>query len=106
MVRKNTKVKIKIQDKSYNVPIRVKEAIELLTEVVRAHEVALLTWAHKIHNKQAFDAKDKKAFHKAMYEYSMRIPNSEEILDKMESLDKKAKEQELKEEKNVTDTKS
>ena len=64
MAKKQNKTKIKIQGKNHMIPVEVKNSIEFLSEIIRAHEVALLTWVHKIHNKQAFDDDDIKAFEK------------------------------------------
>lgn len=86
------KTKIKIQGKDYTVHTKVEDSIKFLSEIIRAHEVALLTWVHKIWNSQAVDEKDIKEFNKSMYEYSMRIPNASEILANMMDLDKRANE--------------
>ena len=100
-----TKTKIKIQGKNYMIPVEVKNSIEFLSEIIRAHEVALLTWVHKIHNKQAFDNDDIESFEENMYEYAMRIPNAEDIIKNMVNIDKRAKEpiQETVEENETTE---
>ena len=67
--KKSTKTKIKIQGKNFMVANEVEESIKFLSEIIRAHEVALLTWVHKIWNKQAFDESDMENFNKSMYEY-------------------------------------
>jgi|TARA_R100001443_G_scaffold9108_1_gene18659 hypothetical protein len=97
---KKTKTKIKIQGKNYMVHPEVEDSIKFLSEIIRAHEVALLTWVHKIWNKQAFDDKDIKDFEKSMYEYTMRIPNANDILANMMNIDKQKQdiEEELKDE--------
>ena len=114
MGKKQTKTKIKIQGKNYSIPVDVKNSIEFLSEIIRAHEVALLTWVHKIHNKKAFDKADIKLLEKEMYAYTMRIPNAEEILENMEKIDErnqfeeneKDKEKKNKKVKNETAKKS
>jgi len=100
MKTKKTKTKIKIQGKNYMVHPEVEDSIKFLSEIIRAHEVALLTWVHKIWNKQAFDDKDIKDFEKSMYEYTMRIPNANDILANMMNIDKQKQdiEEELKDE--------
>jgi len=97
---KKKKTKIKIQGKNYMVHPEVEDSIKFLSEIIRAHEVALLTWVHKIWNKQAFDDKDIKDFEKSMYEYTMRIPNANDILANMMNIDKQKQdiEEELKDE--------
>lgn len=103
-VTSKSKTKIKIQGKNYMVHPEVEESIKFLSEIIRAHEVALLTWVHKIWNKQAFDEKDIEDFDKSMYEYTMRIPNASEILANMMEIDKRReeeKEEEIKEEIKV-----
>ena len=97
--KKSTKTKIKIQGKNYMVANEVEESIKFLSEIIRAHEVALLTWVHKIWNKQAFDESDIENFQKSMYEYSMRIPNASEILANMMQIDKNQSEVKEEEEK-------
>ena len=98
-VASKTKTKIKIQGKDYTVHPKVEDSIKFLSEIIRAHEVALLTWVHKIWNNQALDKADVKSFDKSMYEYSMRIPNSSEILANMMEIDKRGNE--IKEEDKV-----
>jgi GTPase involved in cell partitioning and DNA repair len=98
MAKKQTKTKIKIQGKNYMIPEEVKKSIEFLSEIIRAHEVALLTWVHKIWNKKAFNKEDIKLLEKEMHAYTMRIPNAEEILKNMQRIDERAKE-DLEEEK-------
>ena len=98
MAKKQTKTKIKIQGKNYMIPEEVKKSIEFLSEIIRAHEVALLTWVHKIWNKKAFNKEDIKLLEKEMHAYAMRIPNAEEILKNMQRIDERAKE-DLEEEK-------
>ena len=99
MAKKQSKTKIKIQDKTYTIPVQVKESLEFLSEVIRAHEVALLTWVHKVWNKQAFDKDDIEQFQKGMHEYAMRIPNAGEILANMVKIDERNKEEEEEKEK-------
>tara|TARA_R100000008_G_C3503943_1_gene125130 strand:- start:347 stop:679 length:333 start_codon:yes stop_codon:yes gene_type:complete len=99
MAKKQTKTKIKIAGKSYMIPVDVKKSIEFLSDVIRAHEVALLTWEHKIWNKQALDEKDIAVFEQNMHEYVMRIPNAGEILANMVKIDEKEKN--LKEEETT-----
>ena len=91
MAKQQTKTKIKIQGKNYSIPLEVKNSIEFLSEIIRAHEVALLTWVHKVHNDKAFDKDDIKLLEEEMYNYSMRIPNSKEILENMEKIDERNK---------------
>ena len=98
MAKKQTKTKVKIQGKNYMIPMEVKNSIEFLSEIIRAHEVALLTWVHKIWNKKAFNKEDIKLLEKEMHAYTMRIPNAEEILKNMQRIDERAKE-DLEEEK-------
>jgi len=94
-----TKTKIKIQGKNYMVHPEVEDSIKFLSEIIRAHEVALLTWVHKIWNKQSFDESDTEQFNKSMYEYTMRIPNASEILANMMEIDKRTED--IKEEEKV-----
>ena len=60
--KKSSKTKIKIQGKNYMVDPKVEDSIKFLSEIIRAHEVALLTWVHKVWNNQAFDTEDTKNF--------------------------------------------
>jgi GTPase involved in cell partitioning and DNA repair len=92
MAKKKTKTKIKIQGKNFMIPEEVKKSIEFLSEIIRAHEVALLTWVHKIHNEKAFNKADIELLKKEMYKYTMRIPNAKEILENMQKIDERARE--------------
>ena len=97
--KKSSKTKIKIQGKNYMVDPKVEDSIKFLSEIIRAHEVALLTWVHKVWNNQAFDTEDTKNFNKSMYEYAMRIPNASEILTNMMDIDKR--QEDIKEEEKI-----
>tara|TARA_R110001592_G_scaffold348824_1_gene643280 strand:+ start:297 stop:638 length:342 start_codon:yes stop_codon:yes gene_type:complete len=101
-VTSKSKTKIKIQGKNYMVHPQVENSIKFLSEIIRAHEVALLTWVHKVWNKQAFDEKDIEEFNKSMYEYTMRIPNASEILANMMEIDKRKEEVEEEKVDEVT----
>jgi hypothetical protein len=97
--KKSSKTKIKIGGKNYMVDPKIEDSIKFLSEIIRAHEVALLTWVHKVWNNQAFDEEDIKNFNKSMYEYSMRIPNASQILANMMDIDKRTED--IKEEEKV-----
>ena len=91
MTKKQTKTKIKIQGKNHMVPVEVKDTIDFLSRIIRAHEVALLTWCHKIYNNKAVDKKDIDTLYDEMHKYIMRIPDAENILKEMEKVDKNNK---------------
>jgi len=89
MVKK--KEKINIMGTKYKVEEPVAKTIKALSDALHAHEVALLTWAHKtFHCNLKKD--DKKIFNKSFYEYCMRIPESKNILERMKELDQKHEE--------------
>jgi len=98
-IKKSSKTKIKIGGKNYMVDPKIEDSIKFLSEIIRAHEVALLTWVHKIWNNQALDKEDIKNFNKSMYEYAMRIPNASQILANMMDIDKRTED--IKEEEKV-----
>ena len=61
--------------------------IKNLQEQIRNHDIALLTWVHKIYNNKKKHNDDEKILHN----YCMQIPNSEGILNKMKELKDEAK---------------
>lgn len=84
------KIEINIGGESYKVDETVNETLAIMSNALQAHEIALLTWAYKDYsgNEPELDA-----FRKSLNEYCLSIPNSEEIMKRMEDLDKQAAEE-------------
>ena len=91
------KEKINIAGQKYKVEEPVAATLKALSDALHAHEVALLTWAHKMYRCD-LKISDKNQFQDSFYDYCIRIPESENILKKMKELDEKY-EKESKEEK-------
>ena len=89
MIKK--KEKINIMGTKYKVEEPVAKTMKALSDALHAHEVALLTWAHKTYHCNLKKA-DLKIFNKSFYEYCMRIPNSKDVLERMREMDKKYEE--------------
>jgi hypothetical protein len=104
MVKK--KEKINIMGTKYKVDEPVAKTMKALSDALHAHEVALLTWAHKTYHCN-LKKSDLKIFNRSFYDYCMRIPNAEDVLKRMKEMDEKyeediknQKEEEKKEKEN------
>ena len=87
-LKTKTKKKVKIMGKSYKVEEPVSETLKAMSEALRSHEVALLTWVHKDYNAyDKFEEEEVKGFRKSLYEYCLQIPESASILKRMSELD-------------------
>lgn len=87
---KTKKIEINIGGESYKVDEGVNETLAIMSNALHSHEIALLTWAYKDY---AGNEPDLDAFRKSLNEYCLTIPNSEEIMKRMEDLDKQAAEE-------------
>ena len=86
--KKSKKEKVKIMGKSYKVEEAVSDTLKAMSEALRSHEVALLTWVHKDYNANGkFEKEEVKGFRKSLYEYCLQIPESSNILKRMSELD-------------------
>jgi len=84
------KIEINIGGESFKVDESVNETLAIMSNALHSHEIALLTWAYKDY---AGNEPDLDAFRKSLNEYCLSIPNSEEIMKRMEDLDKQAAEE-------------
>ena len=93
MALKNKKEKIKIMGKKYKVEKPISDTMKAMSEALRSHEVALLTWVHKdyVGNKR-FTKEDVKGFRDSLNEYCLQIPEAENILKRMDELDRQLEE--------------
>ena len=93
MALKKKKEKVKIMGKSYKVEVPISDTLKAMSEALRSHEVALLTWVHKDYEANGKFAKEEvDAFRDSLREYCSQIPESENILKRMEELDKQLEE--------------
>jgi len=93
MALKSKKEKVKIMGKQYKVESPISETLKSMSEALRSHEVALLSWIHKDYRgNENFSKEDIGTFRKSLYEYSLQIPEAENILKRMEELDKQLEE--------------
>ncbi len=104
MALRKKKEKVKIMGKSYKVDIPISDTLKAMSEALRSHEVALLTWVHKDYEaNEKFEKKEIDAFRDSLRDYCSQIPESENILKRMQELDKQLEEdiknKEKKEEK-------
>ena len=96
MTSKSKKEKINIMGKSYKVEKPISETMKAMSDALRSHEVALLTWVHKDYTSDGkFEKEEIDGFRDSLKEYCMQIPESENILKRMEELDKQL-EQDIK----------
>ena len=87
------KEKISIMGKQYKVDKSISDTLKALSEALHAHEVALLTWVHKDYEaKDKFDEEEINGFRDSLRDYCSQIPESENILKRMEELDKQLEE--------------
>ena len=104
-LKKNKKEKVKIMGKSYKVEVPISETLKAMSDALRSHEVALLTWVHKDYTaKDKFSKKDIKGFRESLNEYCLQIPEAENILKRMAELDKQLEEDIKNKEKQEKET--
>jgi len=82
---KNTKKKINVDGKDVKVDLSVYKVLENLSEALKAHEIALLTWVHKVYNEK--DKADHSPEESALFQYCMMIPDALNILKRMNDID-------------------
>ena len=89
MALKTKKEKIKIMGKSYKVEKPISDTMKAMSDALRSHEVALLTWVHKDYtSKDKFTKEEINGFRDSLHDYCLQIPESKNILKRMEELDK------------------
>ena len=94
MALKNKKEKIKIMGVQYKVEKPISETMKAMSDALRSHEVALLTWVHKDYdNNGKFDDQDVEEFRKSLNEYCLQIPEASNILKRMDELDKQVEKE-------------
>jgi len=97
---KQKKEKINIMGNKYKVEKPISDTLKAMSEALRSHEVALLTWLHKDYTgDDKFEKDEIKGFRDSLKDYCMQIPEAENILKRMEELDDQA-EEENKEKEN------
>ena len=85
---KQKKEKINIMGNKYKVEKPISDTLKAMSEALRSHEVALLTWLHKDYNSEGkFKQEDVIGFRDSLKDYCMQIPEAENILNRMEELD-------------------
>ena len=89
--KKQPKEKINIMGNKYKVEKPISDTLKALSDALHAHEVALLTWVHKIYNAKNTKAQNKQ-FSDSFYEYCMRIPEAQNIIKRMTELDQQLEE--------------
>jgi len=93
MTLKKKKEKVKIMGKSYKVEVPISDTLKAMSEALRSHEVALLTWVHKDYTVNDISMKeDVDGFRESLNEYCLQIPEAENILKRMTELDKQLEE--------------
>ena len=96
MAMKSKKEKIKIMGKQYKVEKPISDTMKAMSDALRSHEVALLTWVHKDYTSDGkFEKEDIDGFRQSLHNYCLQIPEAENILKRMEELDKQL-EQDIK----------
>ena len=95
---KSKKEKVKIMGKSYNGELPISETLKAMSEALRSHEVALLSWVHKDYEaNEKFDKEEINGFRDSLRDYCSQIPESENILKRMKELDEQVEKEEQKE---------
>ena len=79
---KTERKSINIDGKNVKVSNKIYGVIQNLTEALKQHEVALLTWVHKIYNEK----KRHNTEEKILYTYCMSIPDATAILTIMKRI--------------------
>ena len=78
-----TKKKVKIDGKDQKIDHNVYIVLQNLTEALKSHEIALMTWVHKVYNEKKRHNEEEKMLH----EYCMQIPDAAGILTRMKAID-------------------
>jgi len=105
MGSKSKKEKINIMGNKYKVEKPISDTLRALSEALRSHEVALLTWVHKDYmSKGRFTKEQVSEFRESLNDYALNIPESKNILKRMEELDKQFEED--RKENNEKETKT
>jgi len=82
-IKTKTKKKINIDGKDVKIDVDVYKVMQNLSEALKSHEVALLTWVHKIYNTKKRHSDDEKG----LYNYCMMIPDASNIINRMRLID-------------------
>ena len=61
--------------------------LQNLTEALKQHEIALMTWVHKVYNEKKKHNEEEKMLH----DYCMQIPDAAGILTRMKAIDEEVK---------------
>jgi len=102
---KQKKEKINIMGNKYKVEKPISDTLKALSEALRSHEVALLTWVHKDYMSEGrFTEEEVSEFRESLNDYTLNIPESENILKRMDELDKQLEED--RKENNEKETKT
>ena len=80
---KTQRKSINIDGKDVKVSNKIYGVIHNLTEALKQHEVALLTWVHKVFNEKTEHTKDEVL----IQQYCMQIPDAPGILSRMRQID-------------------
>ena len=80
---KTERKSINIDGKNVKVSNKVYGVIQNLTEALKQHEVALLTWVHKVFNTKREHTEDEII----IQQYCMQIPDAPGILSRMRQID-------------------
>ena len=80
---KTERKSINIDGKNVKVSNKVYGVIQNLTEALKQHEVALLTWVHKVFNNKREHTEDEII----IQQYCMQIPDAPGILSRMRQID-------------------
>ena len=99
---KKKKEKIKIMGKSYKVEKPISDTLKALSDALRSHEVALLTWVHKDYTGDGkFKEEEINGFRDSLNEYCLQIPESENILKRMSEIDEQLEKDKQNKEKEI-----
>ena len=82
-----TKKKVNIDGKQQKVDHNVYLVLQNLTEALKQHEIALMTWVHKVYNEKKKHNEEEKMLH----DYCMQIPDAAGILTRMKTIDEEVK---------------
>jgi hypothetical protein len=101
---KPKKEKINIMGKKYKVEKPISDTLKAMSEALRAHEVALLTWVHKDYtSKGKFKKEEVNGFRDSLNDYCLNIPESENILKRMSEIDSQVDKEIKDKEKEIED---
>ena len=91
MGKANSKVKLQLGGVTHKVPKEVARLLDIMSELIKSHEIALISWYHRIFVK---GKRKKQKFEEELGKYvELNIPHYKDVLKRMNEIDEKIKKE-------------